>query len=267
MLKGIQAIAIDLDGVVYLGDDVILGAADAISKLRTKVKWIYFVTNNSGKRRQTIKHKLISMNIPVEIKEIITSSYATAIFIKTLPKKISDSSIKAYVIGSEELKKELRDSGIHIVEENFPEKLDYLIVGYDPDFNYKKICIALNLLISGAKFIACNRDRMFPTKDGIMPGCGSMVASIENAWGKKPDFEIGKPNTFILKMITKETNLRPNQILVVGDSLESDIAMAKNYGSPSVLVSKNMNVTDNNLDCNLMIGSLTDLCEDNLLFI
>ena len=115
------------------------------------------------------------------------------------------------------------------------------------------------MLLAGAKFVACNRDRTFPVERGVMPACGSMVASIESAWGRKPDYEVGKPNTFFLEMITRETKLAASQILVVGDTMESDIAMAINFGSPSVLISGSLIGMNNGLFPDLRISSLADL--------
>lgn len=261
LFTNIQAIAIDLDGVVYKGDDVICGAADAIRNLRPLVKWIYFITNNSGKRRETIQQKLFSMNIPSEKNEIITSAYATAMLLKSLSKPGNEFSMKVFVIGSDELKSEIKELGIAVEEDKDRSKPNFLVVGFDKEFSYRKICDALDVLSSGAKFVACNRDRTFPVENGVKPGCGSMVASIEWAWGRKPDYEVGKPNTFILDMMTSETKVKANQILVVGDMLESDIAMAINFGSPSVLISEPGRKANTELAPNLRIRSLADLPE------
>lgn len=257
LFADVKAIAIDLDGVVYIGNDVVPGAADAIKKLRNTGKRIYFITNNSGKKRQTIQEKLFKLNIPTDQKEIITSAYATAVFLKSMSS--SEFSLNTFVIGSDELKIELRESGITMAENHNNNQIDFLVVGFDQDFSYKKTCIALDVLLSGAKFVACNRDRTFPVEGGIMPGCGSMVAAIEWAWGRKPDYEVGKPNTLFLEMIANETKIKPSQILVVGDTPESDIAMAINFGSPSVLISGNVRNTNTEFAPNLRISSLADL--------
>lgn len=258
LFADVRAIAIDLDGVVYVGNTVVPGAAEAIGKLRNAGKRLYFITNNSGKRRQTIQEKLFALNIPSDQKEIITSAYATAVFLKSISS--SESSITAFVIGSDELKRELRESGISVAEDHNKNKIDFFVVGFDQDFSYKKTCIALDVLLSGAKFVACNRDRTFPIEGGrVMPACGPIVAAIECAFGNKPDYEVGKPNTFFLEMITSETKVKPSQILVVGDTLESDIAMAINFGSPSVLISGNVRDTNTELAPNLRISSLADL--------
>jgi ribonucleotide monophosphatase NagD (HAD superfamily) len=80
----------------------------------------------------------------------------------------------------------------------------------------------------------------------MMPGCGPIVSALENAWGRQAKYEVGKPGIMLLEMIANDKKVGPEEILVVGDSIESDIAMAKAFGSPSVLihdisVSKNIN--------------------------
>jgi HAD superfamily hydrolase (TIGR01450 family) len=256
----INAVAIDLDGVVYIGNEVVPGAAEAIEALRNMVKWVYFTTNNSGKRRQTIREKLCAMGIPSDETKIITSAYATAVFLKSLAMSSSESSSTAFVIGSDELKNELRESGISVVEDYNKNKIDFLVVGFDQDFSYKKTCASLDVLSSGAKFVACNRDRTYPVEGGrVMPACGPIVAAIECAFGKKPDYEVGKPNTFFLEMIIREAKVKPDQILVVGDTIESDIAMAMAFGSPSVLISENLEDANTGVTPSLRICSLRHL--------
>ena len=253
--------AIDLDGVVYRGDLAIPGAAGAIRYLRQLKKKIYFITNNSGKSRKSIQHKLGVLGIPAEKNEIISSAFATGMLLKSLKKPGGESFLKVSVIGSDELKSELREFGLVVEEDNCKNKPEFLVVGFDQEFSYRKICRALDILASGAKFVACNRDRTFPVENGIRPGCGSMVASIEWAWGRKPDYVIGKPNTYFLEMIVRENKIKADQILVVGDMAESDIAMAIAYGSPSVLVSDSGGQPSPEWVPNLRIGSLADLPE------
>ena len=91
----------------------------------------------------------------------------------------------------------------------------------------------------GAKFIACNRDKSFPVEGGkSMPACNAMVAAIESTTGKPPDYVIGKPETFMLDLIAKRNKYLPQEILIIGDSPETDIAMANRFGSPSILIAE-----------------------------
>jgi ribonucleotide monophosphatase NagD (HAD superfamily) len=86
---------------------------------------------------------------------------------------------------------------------------EFLVVGLDIEFTYPKISASLDALMGGATFIACNRDKRFPIEGNrFLPGCGAMVAAIEAAWGKKPDYEVGKPDTTFLEIIAAETSCK-----------------------------------------------------------
>jgi HAD superfamily hydrolase (TIGR01450 family) len=250
----IRAVSLDLDGVVYEGDQVIKGADEAVDKLKGLGVEVFFVTNNSGKNRASIARKLGAMGISATIDRILTSGYGSAVLVNTLS---GTRDPRILVLGSEELEQEFARFGRRTVHE-LPA--DFLVVGYDKAFTYEKLSLGLNALRQGAVFVACNRDRVFPVGDNqVLPGCGPIVASLEWAWGRKADHVVGKPDTLLLELIARERGLNPQEILVVGDSMESDIAMAVAFGSPSVLVSVNFTDTSNVKAPNLHISSLQQL--------
>jgi len=250
----IRAVALDLDGVVYEGDHVIEGAADTIGTLRDKGIEIFFVTNNSGRKRTSIAEKLNQMGINAPLDQIITSGYAAAVLAASLCLTKND---RICLVGSEELAEELFLFNRNIVYE---PPAEILVVGLDKAFNYDRLSAGLNALRQGAIFIACNRDRTFPVgNDQVLPGCGPIVAALEWAGGKKADYVVGKPNTLMLELIASERRLPPRDILVVGDSIDSDIVMAENYGCPSVLVTNNSEITNTGILPDFKINSLKHL--------
>jgi HAD superfamily hydrolase (TIGR01450 family) len=229
--KKLKAVAIDLDGVVYCGNKIVPGAIAAIESFRRSGLKVFFVTNNSGKKRAEIAAKLNSLGVLCAIDEVITSGYAAALFVKKLR-----SRRPVLVIGSDSLREEFKKAGITLTK---TAKSGVLVVGLDRNYTYDKIAVGAEAISQGAVFVASNIDACFPVEGGkYLPGCGAMVAAIEAAAGKKADHIIGKPNTFMLKMITKAHSLRPAEVLVIGDSLQSDIGMATKFGSPAVLISK-----------------------------
>jgi 4-nitrophenyl phosphatase len=164
----------------------------------------------------------------------MTSGYAASALVSSL---CSTKEDRILIIGSEELEDELAQFGRMVVHD-LP--VDILIVGFDTTFSYKQLSLGLNAIHQGGLFIACNRDRVFPVGDNqVLPGCGPIVAALEWASGKKADHVAGKPNTLMLEMIARERGFKPHEILVVGDMLESDIAMAVQFGCPSVLIANN----------------------------
>lgn len=228
-LAEIKAVGFDLDGVVCFGNRLAAGAKKVIYGLRNFGYKVFFITNNSSKTREEISIKLKDLGIKAEAEDIFTSGYACALFLSKFKKKV-----KISILGSMGLKKMFLQLGLDLVVE---PKCDFLVVGYDAKFNYEKICFGLRAIDNGAKFIACNLDRNFPGNNGeVFPGCGAMIVAIAVASGRNPDFSIGKPNTYMLELAAKQFNLRPKEIIFIGDSLETDISMANKFGSLSVLV-------------------------------
>jgi HAD superfamily hydrolase (TIGR01450 family) len=250
----IRAVALDLDGVVYEGDSIIEGVAATISGLAKKGIAVYFATNNSGKKRASIATKLGKMGIEVALDRVITSGYVAALLVDGL---CQTEGNRILVIGSEELEEELAQFNQKVVH---APPAEILVVGYDRAFSYEKLFSGLNALRQGAVFVACNRDRVFPAGDNqVLPACGPIVAAMEWAWGKSADYVAGKPNTLMLKLIARSQGLMPHEILVVGDTMDSDIAMARAFGSPSVLVSEKLTDDRTEMAPNYRISSLNHL--------
>ncbi|MFH0926485.1 MAG: HAD-IIA family hydrolase [bacterium] len=226
----VKAVAIDLDGVVYFGNRVAPGAAAAIEGFRQAGIKVIFITNNSGKNREEIASKLNGLDIPCAIEEIYSSGYAAVLYIKSLK-----SEKLILVIGSDSLREEFVKAGLPMAKS---VTCGFLVVGLDISFTYDKIAAGMEALAHGAEFIACNIDANFPVEKGrLLPACGAMVAAIERASGKKVEVIVGKPNNYILQLVAREYNLKPQELLVIGDSLDSDISMADKSGSPAILIS------------------------------
>jgi len=226
----IKLFAFDLDGTLYFGEDVVPGALELINYLRKKYK-IAFFTNNSSQTASAVHKKLNNMRIECCRNSVYTSSTATASYLK-------ETGIdNIYVIGSNGFCDEIESNGLRIVGNNTAENL---VVGLDLDFNYNKIESALSVIFNGGKFIACNEDKFFPVgKNRYLPACGAMVGAIVSSTNKRPDYVVGKPNTYILSKIAKAFEVKNYEILVIGDSYESDIQMAINYNSKGILINSN----------------------------
>lgn len=225
----INTIAFDLDGTIYYGNQIVNGAIETIEYLKSKGINIFYFTNNSGKTREQIYEKLKGMGLNLTHDTVYTSAYATAIY-------CNETHIDSvYCIGSGNFILELNKQGIKTDN----KKVNAVVIGFDSQFNYDKIVKALWYLQNGCKLIVCNQDKNYPIENGqLMPGCGAMVSSILGSYDKQIDFEVGKPNTYIIELLAKNHQLTNKDILVVGDSITSDIEMANRYKCQSVLVSK-----------------------------
>ena len=227
-LADTKVAAIDLDGVVYQGTIMIAGADAAISGLRQRGLQVVFATNSSVRTRADIATKLGSMGIPAEEDDILTSAYAAGHLVKNI------GGTRVLVIGADSLKEEIARFGASVASGT---SCDTVVVGMDTGFSYDKMQAAMEAIAGGAVFVACNRDASFPGDNGrIFPGCGPMVAAIEAAVGFPPNCIAGKPSVLMLQIIAARCRVRPREILVVGDGMDSDIKMATSFGSPSVLV-------------------------------
>lgn len=238
----IKIIVMDLDGVIYFGSNLIAGANAAIKRIRKMGIRIIFVTNNSRESRNQIKEKLSSFDIDADVDDI----YAPALAVGFLLKRLHNlKGPQALVIGSEDFKNELSSLGVEVINDL---NCDYVIVALDREFTYVKLSNAMNALQNGAKLIICNRDRRVPVENGkYLPACGSIASALEYASEIKAQYEIGKPNTLFLEMIALNFGVKPDEILIVGDGLESDVLMANKYGSPSVWISYDRVPIDNEI--------------------
>lgn len=228
MFESVKAVMFDLDGTIYYGGDIIPGANNAIEHCRERGKRVFFLTNNSTKTRQQVFEKLCGMNINCKYEEVLTSGYVAALYAKR------EKLQKIYVCGSDSLKSELNNQGIETVG---ADEAHNLLIGYDPHFDYEKMTLGVRVALKAEKIIACNKEKVF-LGQGVLnyPGCGGMVASIEWCAGRMSDYVIGKPNTLMLDIMCEKLELDNKEMLMVGDTYESDILMANKKGCPSVLI-------------------------------
>lgn len=232
MFKDIKAVIFDLDGTIYYGNKIIDGVNDVIDYFKCLEKRIFFLTNNSTKTRKQIFEKMLNMGIHCKYEEVFTSGYVAALYAK------KEQLNNIYIFGSKDLIMEFENLGISIVDE---DKAENLVIGYDTDLDYKKLAKAFSVAIKAKKIISCNKEKYFPGENSkLMPGCGAMVAAIEFCANRTSDFIIGKPNTLMLDILSELNNLSNIDMIMIGDTYESDIEMAKIKGCKSIYIGKNI---------------------------
>lgn len=217
---------IDMDGVIYRGSQVIPGAAEWIAELRNEDVPFLFLTNNSQRTRRDVATKLARMEIDVEESHIFTCAMATARFLAR-----QKPNGTAYVIGEGGLLQALHHNGYSIVDHD----PDYVVVGEGRSFNFEMIETAVQMIERGAKLIATNLDPNCPTQNGTRPGCGAIVSMLESATGRTA-CSVGKPSPVMFRFACAELGLTPEEITVVGDTLETDILGGVQMGCRTVLV-------------------------------
>jgi phosphoglycolate/pyridoxal phosphate phosphatase family enzyme len=241
----------DCDGVLWRGDEPIPGVAPVVNQLREQGKQILFMSNNSTKSRKQYLSKMKSMNIRAEPNEIFHSAYTTARFLLQHP-DFDPKTQMVVVIGEHGLLYELREAGLIVMSThhlnqsdfscvhywNIPKNVGAIVVGYDRFFNFAKCTYALRCLQENpnALFISTNQDTLFPYRKVIIPGAGSMVAMLKNCFQREP-INMGKPNTWAFQIAAEEFKIDPKHTLVIGDKLNTDIALGKRVGASTLLVS------------------------------
>lgn len=235
LLRARRCWVIDLDGVIYAGEHALAGAVDAVQALRQSGRQVAFLTNNSRNRCEEVRHKLLGLGIPCAEKEVLNSTSATARYLLASGLHRKDCGVGGVgVLGMPGLSAELAAQGVALSD---LESCAALVVGIDLEFSYEKLVRGLRALRRGIPFIACNRDASYPGKDGgLLPGCGAMVAALEAAAQRPPTYEVGKPNPLMLELLCQGLQLDRAECVMVGDSLEADMAMAERAGVPSIFI-------------------------------
>jgi phosphoglycolate/pyridoxal phosphate phosphatase family enzyme len=222
----IKAVIFDLDGTLYIDDTAIEGAPETLERLRSSGIKVLFFTNAGTKSRADRAEVLNRIGLKASKDEVYCTSYFVARYLKE-----KHEGKKAFVVGERGIFDEMEEFGVKHTEED----ADVVIVGLDRQFSYEKLAKASGEVQKGAVLIASNKDATFPSEKGLLPGAGSVVAAVEKASGKEA-YEIGKPNCYALEIIKKDTGLSNEEIMMVGDRLETDIAFANRCGIKSALV-------------------------------
>lgn len=221
--------ALDLDGTVYLGDTLLPGADRAVAALRRSGARVVFLSNNPLYTREDYAAKLTRLGIPTGPEEVINSSMVLVHHLRaTAP------GARLFVIGEESVKRELQEAGFRLVER--PEEVEYVVACFDRTFDYRKLKLGFDALRRQARFIATNRDPYCPTPDGGLPDAGAIVAALEAATGRALELVVGKPSSIMARVLLEHLGTPPEETLVVGDRLETDVALGRNMGSPTAVV-------------------------------
>ncbi len=225
---------IDLDGVVYIGEEPIAGSIETLLILKYLGKDLTFITNDPRSSVDDYSDKLNKFGFPARPQDIITSSMAIAHYIKSNHEDLKGK--KAYVVGSDALKDEIKSIGLELVAGEEAKTADFVVIGGHPDFHYEEIKISSFAIRNGAYFYATSRDPHVLTDEGSVPATGSVLAAIEVASGHKA-IVAGKPEQIIFEVALKRRQLHPGKrIAVVGDRLDSDIVGGKRAGIKTILV-------------------------------
>lgn len=227
VFEKIKCFILDMDGTIYLGNELFPFTKDFLKKVEETGRKYYFFTNNSSKSQQAYIEKLDKLGIPIKKEQMMISSH---VIIKYLKEHYAGKSI--YVVGTPSLIQEFRSFDMNLVEED----PDIVILGFDTTLTYEKLAKACHYIRNGCTYFGINPDWNCPMEGGtFIPDCGSMAKLIEASTGRFPEF-FGKPSKHTLDYIIQETGCKPEEIAIVGDRLYTDIAVADQSDVTSILV-------------------------------
>lgn len=230
VIKNIELFLFDMDGTLYLGNELFDFTAELLDTIKAQGKRYMFMTNNSSKSVEDYILKLSKMGIEATEDDFFTSSQATSRYLKE-----HHSGQRVYVCGTASLKNELVKSGIEVTDEI--EYTDCIVMGFDTELTFKKLHDVSYLLLTreDIPYIATNPDYVCPTEFGCVPDCGSVCDMMYNVAKRRP-VVIGKPQPAMPLLAMQAAGVAPEHTAVVGDRIYTDIKSGLNSGAYTVLV-------------------------------
>lgn len=220
---------LDMDGTIYLDNQLFPATKPFLNHVRSLGGRYLFLTNNSSRSVEAYVEKLKKLGIDATSDDFLTSVNALIAYLQQrAPYKL------CYAFGTESFRNQLRAAGIPITDK-LEDGIDCLLIAFDTELNFQKLEDACILLNRGVDFIATNPDWVCPTWYGSVPDCGSVCEMLYRATGRRP-LVIGKPQPEMAQLAMKATGFSPEQTVMVGDRLYTDIACGGNAGIDTVFV-------------------------------
>jgi HAD superfamily hydrolase (TIGR01450 family) len=221
---------LDLDGVVYLGDEVVAAAPRALERVRGLGVKVAFVTNNSYRPPDLVVEKLNRLGVKAADGEVLTSAQAAA---RLLGGRDGLDGVGVLVVGGPGLRQALAAAGARLVDGSEWREAEVVAVGFDPDLTYSRVRDATLAIRAGARFVGSNPDTTLPTPDGLWPGAGATLALLRASTGVRPEVA-GKPERALLEAAAAA--IGPGPYLMVGDRADTDLDGAHRLGWSTALV-------------------------------
>ncbi len=221
----------DMDGTIYIGNTLIDGTLALLDDIRSHDGRYIFITNNSSRSVADYLKKVHGMAIPAGEEDFFTSSQAAIYYLKR-----DHPGKRVYCQGTRSLVAELKKAGIDTVEE-IESGIGVVLVGFDTELTYHKLCNTCEILNKnpGIPFVATNPDWVCPVEGGSIPDCGSMCQLIKGATGCYPRF-LGKPEPTMIRLVMEKYGCSPEETMVIGDRIYTDIEAGLRAGVDSVCV-------------------------------
>lgn len=233
LLKGVESVLLDMDGVLYVGNQGLPGVQALLDYLDDSGRRWLCVTNNSSRTSLNFSEKLASMGVKVTPDRILGSAEATASWLAQ-----QTPGAKVLMMGEQSVREQLLDKGFELVSD--PYEAEVVLATIFFGLNYSILTDLTLAIRNGARFIATNPDPSLPTERGQVPGTGSIVALLSTASGKRPEY-VGKPYPGMYQQAMQRVGTEPATTLMVGDRYDTDIAGALDLGMMTAGVTTGVN--------------------------
>lgn len=229
-VRQVKLYLFDMDGTLYLGDRLYDFTVELLKTIRQTGGKYLFMTNNSSKSVEDYVKKLASLGIEATREDFMTSSQATAFYLKQ-----NHPGKTLYVCGTRSLIAELESEGFTVTTDL--DKVECVVMGFDTELTFQKLHDVSYLLLTrkDLPYIATNPDLVCPTEFGSVPDCGSVCIGIKNATGREP-IVIGKPSPLMPQLAMEKLGFSCDQTAVVGDRIYTDVKSGLNAGCTGILV-------------------------------
>ena len=221
----------DLDGTVYLDDLLLPGAAGTLAAVRAQGKPHVYLTNKPLERSEFYAGLLRRLDVPTADDQVVSSLDALILY---LGERAPGTRI--FCVSEPLVAEMLGEAGFAVVAGTEAGSAEFVVVSFDRTFDYAKLHGAYRAVKAGARIIATNPDRFCPTAEGGLPDCAAMLAAVEACTGVKAEAIVGKPSRHMAAAVLDRLDLPAARVLVVGDRLGTDIAMAASAGMAAALV-------------------------------
>lgn len=256
-MTDIRGVVLDVDGTLVRGEQLVPGAASLIDRLEAAGIDFACLSNNPTRPPASYARKLHEIGLEIDPDRILTAGGLTA---RWLAESHSDASI--LVFGSEGLHDALSAQDCSITTD--PNAADVVLASYDQEFDYDDMETALHALADDdVTFVGSDPDRTIPTEGRPIPGSGAIIAAIAGVSDREPGLVLGKPSSLARDAVLDRLGHPAEECLIVGDRLDTDIALAADSTLTSVLVRSGVTdetrLSDSTVTPDHVLDSVADL--------